>query len=94
MSYKGGEARQRRSRARHVVHDYLAAVEADHGTALRLRVRVTGVLADRPLPFPRLTQRVVHVRIVVHERVRLRFYTLVFTLRILEKKKLCFNPIF
>lgn len=89
LSYEGGEAWQRRSRARHVVHDDLAAVEADDSAALRLRVRVARVLANRPLSLPRLTQRVVHVRVMVHEGVRLRFYTLVITLRILETKMEC-----
>lgn len=89
LSYEGGEAWQRRSRARHVVHNDLAAVEADDSAALRLRVRVARVLANRPLSLPRLTQRVVHVRVMVHEGVRLRFYTLVITLRILETKMEC-----
>lgn len=70
-SYEGGEARQRRPRARHVVHDDLSAVETNDRTALGLRVRIAGVLPHGPLPLPRLPQRVVHVRVVVHERVRL-----------------------
>lgn len=83
VSYEGGEAGQRRPRARHVVHDDLAAVEAHHGAALGLRVRVAGVVAHGPLPLPRLPQRVVHVRVVVHERVRLRAHALVLALRVL-----------
>lgn len=84
-SHEGGEAGQRRPRARHVVHDDLAAVEADDGAALGLRVRVAGVVAHGPLPLPRLPQRVVHVGVVVHERVRLRADALVLALRVLER---------
>ena len=54
LSYEGREARQRRPRARHVVHDDLAAVEAHHGAAFGLRVRVARVVAHRPLSLPRL----------------------------------------
>lgn len=88
VSYEGREARQRRPRARHVVHDDLAAVEADHGAALGLRVRVARVVPHRPLPLPRLSQRIVNVSVVVHERMRLRSDTLVFTLRILSEIKI------
>lgn len=83
VSYEGGEAGQRGPRARHVVHDDLSAVEAEHGAALGLRVRVAGVVAHGPLPLPRLPQRVVHVRVMVHERVRLRAHALVLALRVL-----------
>lgn len=67
VSYEGGEAGQRRPRARHVVHDDLPAVQRHDGAALGLRVRVAGVVAHGPLPLPRLPQRVVHVCVVVHE---------------------------
>jgi hypothetical protein len=87
LSYERGETGQRRPRARHVVHDDLAAVEAHHGAALGLRVRVAGVVAHGPLPLPRLPQRVVHVRVVIHERVRLRSNAFVIALRILHREK-------
>lgn len=88
VSYERGEARQRRPRARHVVHDDLAPVEAHYRAALWLRVRVAGVVAHRPLPLPGLPQRVVYVRVVINKRMGLRTHTLVFAFGILNWEKI------
>lgn len=85
LSYERGEARKRRSRSGHIVHHYLTSVEAHHGAAFGLRVCVAGVVPHRPLSLPRLSQRIVHVGVMVYERVRLRSDALVFTLRILRE---------
>lgn len=79
-SYEGAETGQGRPRPGHVVHDDLAAVQAHHSRTLRFRVGVAGVVPHRFLPLPGLPQRVVHVRVVVHERVRVRPDTFVFAL--------------
>lgn len=75
LSYERGETRQRRSGARHVVHDDVSTVERERSGL--------GRGAHGALPLPRLSERVVHVRVVVHERMRLRSNALVFTLGIL-----------
>lgn len=85
LSYERRKAGQRRPRAGHVVHHDLAAVKAYDGAALWFRVSVAGVVAYRPLSLPRLSQSVVHVGIVIHERMRLRPDTFVLALRILLK---------
>lgn len=85
LSYERREAGQRRPRARHVVHHDLAAVQAYHGAALWFRVCVARVVAHRPLSLPRLSQCIVHIGIVIHERMRLRPDTFVLALRILLK---------
>jgi hypothetical protein len=85
-SDEGGEAGQRSSRSCHVVHNYLAAVQADDCATLRLRVRVRRVIAHRLLPLPGLAQGVVHVGVVVDEGVRVRLDALVFALRGLQTK--------
>lgn len=81
------ESGQRCPRARHVVDDDLAAVQAHDGAALRLRVRVAGVVANGLLALPRLAQRVVDVRIVVDERVRIGADALVFAFRVLRPER-------
>lgn len=84
LSYEGGEAGQRGARPSHVVHHYLSSVETDDSAALWFRVCVTRVIAHRTLLLPRLPQSIVHVRIMIHERMRFRFYALVLALRILH----------
>lgn len=76
-SYEGAEAGQRCPRPGHIVHDDLAPVQGHDGAALGLRVRVARVVADGLLALPGLPQRVVHVGVVVHERVRVRADALV-----------------
>lgn len=82
---KRRETGQRCSRTRHIIHDNLTAIQTHHSAALWLRVRVAGVIAHRLLALPRLSQRVVNVRIVIDERVRIGTNALVFAFRILNE---------
>lgn len=82
-SNKRRESRQRCPRSCHIVDDNLAAIQAHHSAALRLRIRVAGIVAHRFLPFPRLAQRIVDVRIVVDKRVRIGAHRFVFALGVL-----------
>lgn len=93
LSYERRESRQRSPGARHVVHNYLAAVQTDDRAALGLRVRVAGVVPHRPLSLPGLTQRVVHVSVVIHERMRFGSNALVVALRVLDVKIISIRPV-
>lgn len=83
LSDKRRESGQWCSRPCHIIHYNLATVQRHHSAAFGLRVRVTRIVPHRLLALPTLPQRVVDVRIVVHERVRIRTDTLVLALRVL-----------
>lgn len=82
--YERWEAGQRRPRARHIVEDDLAAIEAHDGAAFRLWVRIARIVPHRLLPLPGLPQGIVHVGVVIDERVRIGADALVFALRGLQ----------
>lgn len=68
----------------HVVYYNLSPVQRHHTTTLRLRVRVAWVVPRvRLLALPTLSQRVVYIRVVVHEGVRIWSDAFVLTLRVL-----------
>lgn len=86
-SDKWRESRQWSSRSRHIIHNNLTTIETHNTTAFWLRVRVTRVISHRLLSLPALPQWIIHIGIVIHERVRIWPHTFILTLRILPQTK-------
>lgn len=84
--YKRRESRKWCSRACHIVHYNLTAIEANNRRTFWFWICIAGVISNGFLTFPRLPEGVIYVGVMIHETVRIRSYTFIFTFWPLKKK--------